>query len=96
MKSTRWIKEEKLAEMRYFRKEDKASHKALTDDEIFDMRDLIVSGGIKRGLTSRGYSDEQSAEEDRKVSENDQAKGNGDGLASTAGFHEGTDDVVLS
>jgi hypothetical protein len=56
-----------LFETKYFRKEDKASHKALTEDEIFDMRDLIVSGGIKRGLASGVYSDELSAEEDRKV-----------------------------
>ena len=41
---TRWPKEEKLCETKYFRKGDRASHKNLSEDDIFDIRDTIVAG----------------------------------------------------
>lgn len=52
-----------MYETKFFRKEDRACHRELTQDEIFDLRDHYVSGGIRKAVAAT----EDSAERDRKV-----------------------------
>lgn len=58
----RWMKDEQLRQIKYFRKEDKSCEPDLTPDEIFDMRDQIVAGKFRRPTGN-------SSDDDRQVSE---------------------------
>lgn len=45
---SRWLKDDSLRQVKYFRKDDKSSERDLTQDEIFDMRDQLVSGRFRK------------------------------------------------
>lgn len=50
----RWSKEEKLEEVRYFRRDDRPAHRALSEVELFDTRDSILRGGRAGELAAGG------------------------------------------
>lgn len=52
-----------MFESKYFRKENRACQENLTEHEIFDMRDLIVSGNFLKTISMS----EDREDDERKV-----------------------------
>ena len=59
----RWARDERLFDFKFFKKEDRASQRNLTEDEIFDIRDHFISGAIRKGSSTT----DDNTESERKV-----------------------------